>query len=286
MTMNGPAYEALLNAKAKYEADGYAVSVKERLSKPSDAFTTDAVARRDDEFVVVEVKSANMSDWSRKRLEELTEILRADCGWRLDIITYEPDVAPPLPDLDHINRRVQEAQHIAETSPDGASLLLWSAIEGALLRAAHERGVAPARPLPTRSLIQQLTIDGVLSDNQSRELKDFADRRNAIAHGLCAVPPSPEQFDWLSRFALSAAAGHHADLHDMVVWFEAHYASPDEAGVPHVSDVGGYLWLDSGPHNAEDVLRGQFEDALDADVDEAVRIIERDGLEWARRDQL
>ena len=47
MTMNGPAYEALSNAKAKYEADGYAVSVKERLPKPFDAFTADAVARRD-----------------------------------------------------------------------------------------------------------------------------------------------------------------------------------------------------------------------------------------------
>lgn len=238
MTMNGPAYEALLNAKAKYEADGYAVSVKERLPKPFESFVADAVARRDDEFVVVEIKSAPMSDDARHRLERLKKTFADECGWRLDVVTYDREGPPPAPDLELVSRRVREAQQLAEVSPDAACLVLWSAIEGALLWVAHQREIAPARPLPPRTLIQQLTIDGVLSDNQAAELKDFASRRDAIAHGMCADTPTPEKLDWLGRFALALADGRHADLHDMVVWFRDHYASPDDAAVPYVSDIG------------------------------------------------
>ncbi len=284
MTMTGEAHAALLDAKKKYEAEGYVVSLSERLPKPFDAFTADAIARRGDDIVVVEVKSANMSDWSRERFEELTEILRAECGWRLDIITYEREPSPPTPDLKLVDRRARDARQLAEASPEAACLLLWSAIEVALLWEAGRRDVSPTRLLPPRTLIKQLTIDGVLSDNQSLELRDFAIRRDAIAHGLPADPPGPNQLDWLCRFVIAAADGRHADLHDMVEWFRANYSSPEDAGVPYVSDLDGYLWDDNGPYDAEDVLRDQFEDALDADIREAVQSIERDGIEWARRD--
>ncbi len=283
MTMRAEAHEALLDAKAKYEAEGYVVSLSERLPKPFEAFTADAIARRGDDIVVVEVKSANINDWPRERLEELTDILRAECGWRLDIITYERETSPPVPDLNLARRRVREAQQLAEKSPDAASLLLWSAVEGALLAEADKREVSPARTLPPRSLVKQLTMDGVLSDNQGSELRDFAIRRDAIAHGMPADPPAPEQFDWLCRFVIAAATGRHADLHDMVEWFRANYSLPEDAGVPYVSDLGRYLWDGNGPCDAEEVLRDQFEDALDADIREAVQIIECDGTEWARR---
>ncbi|MCY4517080.1 MAG: hypothetical protein OXB99_07580 [Acidimicrobiaceae bacterium] len=287
MSMRAAAHMALMNARASYVANGYEVSLNERLPAPFESFVADAVARRDDEFVVVEVKPSPMSDDAVQRLERLKKTFAEDCGWQFDVVTYEREGAPPTPDLELVSRRAREAIQLTEVSPDAACLVLWSAIEGALLWVAHQREVAPARPLPPRGLIQQLTIDGVLSDNQAAELKDFASRRDAIAHGMCAVAPSPEQFDWLGRFALAVADGRHADLHDMVVWFEAHYVSPVEAGVPYVSDLGKHLWLeDNGPFDAEEVLRDQFEDALDADIEEAVGIIERDGYEWARRGEL
>lgn len=159
MSMTVAANEALLSAVAKYEADGYDVSLKERLPEPFAALVADAIARRDVETVVVGIKSANASDWSRKRHAKLTEILRTDCRWRLDIHTYEPNPTPPQPDVEDVERRIREARHIAEVSPEAAVLLVWSAFEGALLWVAHERGIAPKRHLPTRSLIQQLTVD-------------------------------------------------------------------------------------------------------------------------------
>ena len=286
MIVKDAAHEMLLSAKAKYEADGYVVSLRERLPEPFEEFTADAIARRDDGLVVVEVKPADMSDDARTRLAWLSDILRSECGWRLDIFTYSPEMSPPQPEIDDVERRVREARDVADASPEAAALLLWSAIEGALLWIAHERGIAPKGLLPPRSLVQQLTIDGVLSDNQAAELKSFADHHNAIAHGLTADSLTPEQFEWLACLSLAVVRGQHADLHDMVTWFHANYASPDDAGLSFVSDAAGYVWLDCGPHDAEDVLRGRFENALGADIDEAVEIIERAATEWARRDHL
>lgn len=283
MTMRAAAHVALMSARARYEADGYDVSLNERLPPPFESFIADAVARQDGDLVVLVVRATPLSDDAVRRNARLEKMLAEKCGWRLDIVTYERDGPPPVPDLDLVHHRVREARELVEMSPDAACLVLWSAIEGALVWEAHQRTVAPERQLPPRSLIQQLTIDGVLSDNQAAELKDFASRRDAIAHGMCADAPTPEQFDWLCRFALALAEGHHSDLHDMIVWFRDNYATPEDAAVPYVSDISGYLWLDSGPHDAEDVLRDRFEDALDADIDEAVRIIERDGVEWALR---
>ena len=285
MTMRPAAHMALMSARVSYEADGYDVSLNERLPKPFESFIADAVARKDDEFVVVEVKSAPMRDDVHHRLERLRKSFADECGWRLDIVTYDREQPPPAPDVELVSHRVREAQQLVEVSPDAACLVLWSAIEGALLREAHQRKVAPARFLPPDNLVQQLTIDGVLSDNQAAELKDFASRRNAIAHGMCAVAPTPEQFDWLGRFALAIVEGRHADLHDMLVWFRDNYAPPDDVGVPYVTDLGEYLWLeDNGPYSAEVVLRDRFEDSLDADIDDAVEILQRESFEWARRD--
>lgn len=80
--------------------------------------------------------------------------------------------------------------HIAETSPEAAVLLIWSAFEGALLWVAHKRDIAPKRHLPARSLIQQLTVDGILSDNQTA---DRTRRHRMGAPGLGVTTASPHR---------------------------------------------------------------------------------------------
>ena len=131
--------------------------------------------------------------------------------------------------------------------------------------------MAPARPLPPRTLIQQLTIDGVLSDNQAAELKDFASRRDAIAHGMCADPPTPEKLDWLSRFALALARWSTRRLARHGGLVQRTTTPHPTTLLCHTSAISEYLWLEGGPYDAEEVLRDQFEDALDADIDEAVQ---------------
>ena len=101
MTMNGPAYEALLNAKAKYEADGYAVSVKERLPKPFECIHNGCSRspRRPSSWSS-KSSQLSMSDGARHRLERLKKTFADECGWRLDVVTYEREGPPPAPDLE------------------------------------------------------------------------------------------------------------------------------------------------------------------------------------------
>ena len=284
MTATTAALRALDRARDAYESDGYTVSIEERLPPPFQGFAADAVARRNDEIVVVEVRSADMSDRTRNRLSRLAEIVAAEDGWRVDIVTYEPEEPPADPERADIFRRVEEARRVAGISSDAAVILTWSAIEGALLRRSRARGLANARVGSPRALIRNLNINGLLSDNQAVELDGFAKLRNEVAHGLRSDRPEPDQLDWLARFALATADEDPATVDGMVEWFREHYVTPEDAALFYDKEEGKYLWFGSGPHDASDVLQAEFDTALEADIAEAVKIIERDGYEWARRE--
>ena len=285
MTLTPAARRALDRAKAGYEADGYTVSVEAQLLIPG-GFRADAVARRDDETVVIEVCSADLSDRDRDRLGRLAQVVATQAGWRVDIITYEPEVPPPDPHREDAVRRVEEARQVADVSADAAVLLTWSAIEGALLLLSQQRDLGSVRSVQPRTLIHKLTIDGVLSDNQAVELGDFAKMRNHIAHGLRSYQPDPERLDWLARFALAAVDDEVANVEDMIEWFFAHYATPEDAALFYDKEEGDYLWMGTGPHDPTEALHEQFDAALDTDVAEAADVITQQGSDWAKRDQL
>lgn len=285
MTLIPAARRALDQAKARYEADGYHVSVDERLPIPG-GFRADAIARRNDETVAIEVRSADLSDRDRDRLSRLAEMVSAQSGWRVDIVTYEPEPPRPDPDRADVIRRVEEARLVAGESADAAVLLVWSAIEGALLRLGLQRGLGPIRSVPPRTLIHQLNIDGVLSDNQAAELDDFALMRNDIAHGMRSYRPDSGRLDWLARFALAAVDNEVASVDDMIEWFFAHYATPEDAALFYDKEEGEYFWVGTGPYDPTEVLHEQFDTALDADIDEAVDVITQFAFDWAKRDEL
>lgn len=283
MTTALGALRALDQARERYEAEGYTYCLEERLPPPFDAFVADAVAKRNEELVIVEARSADMNGQTRDRLVRLADIVAAEAGWRVDIVTYEPEVEPQSPLREDIVRRIEEAQQVAPVSPDGAVLLAWSAVEGALRLAGNQLGLSLAQDLPPRDLVRSLAIDGVISDNQAKELDAFARMRNEVAHGRCSERPEPEWLDWLYRFALSAANNRLATVDDMVEWFSDHYATPEDAALIYDRDERDHMWFGTGPHDANDVLQAEFATALDADIAEAVEIIEKDGFRWAQK---
>ena len=278
--------KAIDQAKAVYEDDGYVVSLDQRLPPPFDGFVADAIARGADEFVVIEVRSANMSDGTRDRLARLADIMSEEPGWRLDIVTYEPETRPHDPDVEDILRRVEEARRVVDVSSDAAVLLVCSSIEGALLRLSKDRDVAPDRPIPHRTLIHDLAIHGILSDNQAAELDDFARIGDDIARGMPSASLPPDRLDWLARFALAAADNRIATVEDMTEWFKNNYTSPDDAALFYDKEKGDYFWMGAGPHDPEDVLRDQFDGALDSDIAQATKELQETSLCWAQNDEL
>lgn len=286
MTAPPAALLALDRAKKQFEADGYTFCLQERLPAPFQEFVADAVARRDDELVIIEARSANMEDETRNRLGHLAEIIGAEAGWRLDIVTYDPEVPPRIPAREDIARRVDEARRVVDLSPEAAAMLTWAAIEGALCLASRNQGLAQTRTVQPRALIRNLNIDGIISDNQAVELDAFARLRNQIAHGMASEPPDLDRFEWLCQFALAAIDNDHATVEDMIEWFGNHYTTPEDAALIYDKEDGDYVWFGAGPYDATEVLQTEFEIALNADIEEAVKVIERDGFKWVQRDLL
>ena len=275
---------ALDRARAQYENEGFVVTMDERLPSPFEGFVADAVARRGNETVIIEIRSSDMSDNTRNRFGRLSSIVRAQEGWRVDVITFEPDAALPNPDAGDVVRRIEEARLVSDLSPDAAVMLTWSAVEGALLE-LHSLQDVPRRSLPSsRRLIREMVIDGLLSDAQADGLDKLAQIRNYITHGLSAPSIDQDELDWAARFALAATEGQVATIENMIEWFRENYEPPDVAGLPYDSEDDQYIWFDRGPHDVDDVLREHFSGALESDVQKAADILGFEGgIEWAKR---
>lgn len=67
----------------------------------------------------------------------------------------------------------------------------------------------------------------------------------------------------------------------MEAWFRARYEDPAER-TPYESAEGGYIWIWGGPHEAEDVLHGEFGGVVSETViSELASELSNDSSEWA-----
>lgn len=285
MSESASELRALAAARSRYEAEGYSVDTESRLPSPLEGFRADAVAQKDGEFVVIELRPSHMSEQRRKRLNALADLIEANPGWRIDIVTFDSATDAREPAEEDARRRLAEARAIFDISPDAAILMTWSAIEGSLWNLSHSSdNAAPKKPVPPRQLLRQLLVDGLITDSQAALLDDFAQERNRVAHGRDATSlVEAEQLEWFLEFARAVLDGSLATVDSMIAWFRSKFESPDDAAIPYDGREGGYQWLGNGPHDATEVLTDQFADALPGDIAEAVAEIETDSLVWAKR---
>lgn len=251
---------AVERVKARYEADGFEVSFGERLPPPHDDFIADAIARRGDRTILIEIQPNNIHKFKSDRLARLSEILESDQSWQLNLETYPVESPLPDPRRDDITRRLEEAKRVASMSPEASLMLIWSAVEGALLAICRDQDLPRVRPGRPRAFVHDLVIHGVLSDNQFKELDWLAQIRDNIAHGLNSKLPSEDQLDWLVRFAQAAAEGEVAAMEDMAEWF-----TDPEGGIRIQAETGQAI---------EGILRQRFGTALESDITEAVALIQ------------
>ena len=157
-TSHRGAYGRLLEkVKARYEAEGFTVSFDEPLPPPNDDFVACAIARRADKTILIEFLPANIFKARRKRLHRLKEVMESLPDWQLDIATYPVESPPPDPSRDDIFRRIEEAKRVADTSPEAAFMLIWSATEGALLALCRDQDIPKMRPSRPRTLVHDLS---------------------------------------------------------------------------------------------------------------------------------
>lgn len=193
----------------EYERDGYAVLVEpsaDDLPEWLAQFRIDLVASNDNENVIVEVKSQPYLK-APPAVDALARAVESHSGWRLDFVVTSSRGSKlahqreRLLDVQELRRLIQMGEKLlADGLPDPAMLILWSAIEGALRRSAVLSGI-PVGSLDSVALLKDLHFQGLLSSDQYRLLRDSADIRNAMAHGLKSPTPSSDRLEVLHDLA-------------------------------------------------------------------------------------
>lgn len=176
--------EAAARAVQRLREQGWDVLVEpgpEALPEALAGFRPDLLARRGDEHVLVEIRSRRQPP--DLDMVTLAERVAALPGWRLDLV-YVPD-NPAVAGHEQLRRWVQSAQDLAQSSPEAALLLGWSATEGLLHQLAEPLGVDTDQ---AGRLLATLASLGELEHDEHDELRRAWEARNALAHGRVGPP--------------------------------------------------------------------------------------------------
>ena len=181
---------------------GYEVVINPRFDELPEFlqdFQPDAVARGDEEVVVIEVKAAGAA-YEGPRLRKLAEEISRHPGWRLQIVLASPpgeghEGREGLPTIPEIRETLLAARRLFESGDAApAVLLIWSLLEAALHRRLERMEVDRPRAQSPHALVKDLVSFGFVDQAEYRNLGDLADLRNALAHGRLGSEIEPAAF--------------------------------------------------------------------------------------------
>jgi len=263
--------------------DGWIVHVEPRsvdLPEPIRNFKVDLIATRDDEILIAEIVSRRSAkveniDLLAKQVR-LVPNARFEVFWRGDA----PEAAPPL---ENVSAYIKEARAVTNVTLNGALLISWAALEGALLRLGESLTDLINDWRSPRQLLDSMYSLGFINDSDFKRLSALWRLRNDIAHGASrGSGPKKEDIDFILDIAERMARGKYVSVDQMVEWFLVHYEDLARH-TPHDSK-DGYAFLDNGPYDAETVLVNNFPDVSADAISEAVRVLEETSIQWVSKD--
>jgi hypothetical protein len=178
----------------EYQTKGYDITVYPKQTQLPDflaEFQPHIIARRDDETVIIEVKS-RASLAKSPYLRELARAIEDHSGWRFELVIANPKADMPAVENTHslgmedIENKIETAKTLLEAHPPEAALMLaWSATE-ATLRLLASREDISLRRTDSPYLLKQLATYAVISRDEYHFLVKAMKLRNAVAHGFKA----------------------------------------------------------------------------------------------------
>lgn len=183
-----PEESPLQDIAKKYKERGYTVIIdppSKQLPKFLTKFNPDMIAQRQDESVVIQVKSAGKKRGTNY-WRELSSVLQNHPGWRLEVVVGGQSKRTPSQNLkkEQIKERLQEGQELAQQKLFAASLLItWSAVEAAMRLASKNQDIDLPNLLPA-TVISRLYSDGLLSRDEYDFLVNCMSLCNSVAHGF------------------------------------------------------------------------------------------------------
>jgi uncharacterized protein YutE (UPF0331/DUF86 family) len=184
--------ERLIKLAEEYRDKGYEISFHpnpEDLPDFLKNYRPDMIARRDDEAVVVEVKSRSSLNSSTQYLRNLAQVVEQHPGWRFELVMTNPEDAEYSQSAEgslqeaEIESRLQVARQLTTQHLESAILYSWSLVEATLRLVAENEGLSLQRFDPLY-LVKQLATEGVISKSEYQLLMNALSLRNSIAHGF------------------------------------------------------------------------------------------------------
>jgi uncharacterized protein YutE (UPF0331/DUF86 family) len=185
--MNPEAQEAavLENIVPELEAEGFEVitrPTRRRLPPFLQSYTPDAIARREDKNLAIEVLRKGAP--SEKNLDRLRQLLAGHRDWELRVYWISPSSTPepiePASAKD-IAKSIELIEELAGESLFAPALLMaWATLEGvsrALLPDRFPRPQTPGR------LVEVLAGEGYITPSDADRLRPLAKVRNQLIHG-------------------------------------------------------------------------------------------------------
>jgi hypothetical protein len=192
-----------------YAQQGYQVSVEpspRELPEFLRTLSPDMIARRDDENIVVEIKTSSPASF--ETVQRLARALEHRAGWKLQVVYVDlpdPEWQPPaqLPERKDL---LAQLDRIGSASEDEAQrplefLLLWSIIEAAARHRLSSQKIPPTSRISSSALLKMLVSEGVIEDDQYAVLRPGLAARNAIAHGFLNQTVDAALFEDIRRAA-------------------------------------------------------------------------------------
>lgn len=173
--------------RAAYEQRGFSFVIQpgpEALPDFLASYRFDAIAQKEGENVIIEIIRRQRSPWEQP-FKGLHDRLANHKDWKLNIIYAvekpEDSIVIPVPRLDALKQQIAEVEALAATGHHRAAFVLsWSVLE-AVLNRVRESGSHRIRP--AAQVVQTLTMDGHISAETERKLRELSDLQNRIVHG-------------------------------------------------------------------------------------------------------
>ncbi len=184
----------------EYHNNGYDVIVspgKEHLPDFLAAYRLDALARKNGESVVIELRSRPELAQSDE-MYQLAEVVKGHPGWTLELIVINPErptneeLSRSLNEKDITHTIAEVDTLLKENFTEAALLRGWVVVEATLRLLAFSEDITLEKRGPNY-LLERLTVEGVLSREDYQTLLDALRLRNEVAHGFRVEPEGISQ---------------------------------------------------------------------------------------------
>lgn len=198
LAANHPLQEAeiafLEGLRPEYETKGYRFIIHPRRSDLPEFFATyepDAVARRSDHNVAIEVKS-RATPTVEQSLQRIRKLFEGRPDWQFTVAYVGSGATGirrlPVPSRTEVLDRTKEAELLlSDGNVRAAFVTAWSLLEASLNSALPNADKQPRTP---GTVVQTLAMDGLISDELERSLRPLVELRNRVVHGDLTVEPS------------------------------------------------------------------------------------------------